>query len=142
MVAGGAQAERNLARATWHLRRSEPTADASTVELCVTPRKNNLGPVGPAVAFAVTFGEDRTTLRTIDAATVEDFAPKLPLWQRMRATLRQRGAMTAAALAESLGADAFAVYKAAARDKGRTFVRFDGPDGVQQIGLKDIGHVS
>lgn len=127
----------NLARATWHIKRSEPTASDATVELCITPRKANLGPLGLPFAFRVSFSDGQTTIRAIDAATVDDFAPKLPLWQRMRAALKREGAMTAVALAELLGEDAKAVYKAAERDQGRAFVRFDGPDGVSRIGAKE-----
>lgn len=129
----------NLARATWHIRRSEPTADERLVELCVTPRKNNLGPVGSPFAFRVTFDEGRTSFRTIDAASVEDFAPRLPLWQRIRATLRKEGPLTLAALADELDAKVDSIEKAVKR-QDQTFTRVTGPDGVFRVALLDPAH--
>lgn len=128
----------NLARSTWHFKRSEPTADSDTVQVCLTQRKHNLGPLALPFAFQVTFGE-RIVITKIDVATVEDFAPKLALWQRLRSHLKSKGLQTVYEAATALDADVTYINKVVSRDKGRTFVRVDGPDGVSRVGVKDRG---
>ena len=126
--------------------RREPTGrrsrcrSAGLVEIAVFNRKANLGPIRPPFGLRLTFGQDRTSVHTLDVATVEDFAAKLPLWQRVRSALRG-GPMTYAELATALDAKVDSVEKTVKRDmlRGdrRTFARLDGKDGVARVALLD-----
>lgn len=129
----------NLARATWHLKRSEPVmGDTSSVDVCLTQRKNNLGPMTLPFAYRVTFDAQQTSVARVDAASIEEFAPALPLWQRLRVTLRRGGAQTVADLARQLETTVDTVNRTIKRDNGRAFLRLDGPDGVSRVALKDV----
>ena len=75
--------------ATWNIKRASTTDDGATVTLGAFPRKFNLGPHPPAVGIQVTFDGDRVHFARTDIATIEELAESVPLWQRMRSTLRR-----------------------------------------------------
>jgi hypothetical protein len=124
----------NGARATWFFKAASVTPDGLTIG-CFN-RKANTGPLRPAVGFEITFAEGRVTFRRADVADVEELAAALPLWQRMRQLLGEaREPLTAATIAEQLGAPVKTVEKVVIRSKGRMFARLDGADGVSRIRL-------
>jgi hypothetical protein len=124
----------NGARATWYAQRADESPDGRQITIGLFNRKANTGPLRAAVGFELSFDADRTCIRRVDLADVQDFAAKLPLWQRMAHTLR-RGPMTMAALAEDLDAKVATVERAVDRSKGRLFARVPSADGVTRIAL-------
>ena len=50
-------------------------------------RKANAGPLLSARGLRVSFGDGRIGIRQTDLAEHDDFAAKLPLWQRMKGAL-------------------------------------------------------
>jgi predicted transcriptional regulator len=86
----------------------------------------------------VTFDGDRIRVHRHDVAQMEDFASKLPTWQRMLAALRS-GPMTQVALASELEVSQDAIKKAIQRSR-TTFTRIEGSDGVTRIALMDRGN--
>jgi hypothetical protein len=68
----------------------------------------------------------------VDLATVEGLAERLPLWQRM-VHLLKTGPMTLAQMADELDAKVDSVSKAA--NRGKTFTKISGSDGITRIAL-------
>lgn len=127
----------NGARAVWFVKRAETAAaDTADVDLGVFHRKANLTAMRPAFALRATFTDERVTFTLTDAASVDDFAQRLPLWQRVRGTLRG-GPLTLAAIADELEAQVGSVEKAVRRGEGKVFTRVTGSDGVTRWGLLD-----
>jgi hypothetical protein len=123
----------NSARCTWLLKRSEDTADGRVI-VALTNTKANLGARRPAVGFAVDFTPDRTLIRDVDLAEVEEFASQLPLRVRLQHVLKH-GPMTIAALAEEIGGKTDSIQKTLKRGS-KDFVRApDLSDGTQRWAL-------
>lgn len=130
----------NGCRACWFLKRSEGGADSAEVDLGVFPRKANLGPLGAAFGLRATFSEDRLRFAKVDVATLDDLAPKLQLWQRVRSVVVRSGPLTVHAIAEHLDAKVDSVKKAVERGEGKTFTRVTGADGVFRWAALDRAH--
>ncbi len=79
----------NSARATWHVRRSNPDDDSDEISTLVTPRKANFGRLKPPSAYNITFGE-RVTIKRASVAQREEFTPFISFAQRLYAALRTR----------------------------------------------------
>lgn len=124
----------NGARLTYFAKRAEETAQGEPITVGLYCRKSNTGPRPAAIGFEFTFSEFGTRVRRVDLAASDDLAPRLPLWQRMRHTLRA-GPKTMATIAEELDAKVGSVEKVVDRSKGRMFVRAPGTDGVTRIAL-------
>jgi hypothetical protein len=121
----------NGARATWFVKPGE--ADGSTLRIGLFSRKSNLGPQQPAIGYEITFGEDRTTFKRVDVATVDELADSLPLWQRIRQVVRT-GPVLVHELASELDAKPETIERTLYRYK-KVFVRVEGRDGVSRWGL-------
>jgi hypothetical protein len=91
----------NSARATYFMERSAESVDGQGMTVGVFNRKANLGPQQPAFGFQFTFTDDRTLISRTQLSDVQDFAHKLPLWQRMSHLLK-RGPLPVATLVEEL----------------------------------------
>ena len=76
----------------------------------------------------------RSAVQTVDLATVEGLADRMPLSARIAATLK-RGPMTIAAIAEELDAKPDSVIKAV--NRGRLFTKVPGSDGIARIALME-----
>ncbi len=97
-------------------------------------RKANLGPLSQALAYRFTFSPGGIAIARIAAATVDEIAESLPLWQRIKESLTH-GPRTLAHLAGELGAKVDTVDKAVKR-KPHLFTRLtDTPDGVHRIAI-------
>ena len=125
----------NGARATWHVKRSEADGNAGGMTLGVFHRKANSGPLLSARGLRVTFG-DRITIHQTNLAEHDDFAGKLPLWQRCVGALKT-GPLTLSELAEAVDAKLDSVIKTVKRSEGKTFTKLPGADGKPRIYLVD-----
>lgn len=134
----------NMFRATWNLKKSENTGPTEMIVACHN-RKANLGPLLPSVGFRLLYGPERTRITTTDLASVDDLAPGLKLWYRVRAVLQDGAPRTYAALAEELGEKVDSVEKAVKRKaagKDAIFTRLTSPDGVQRVALAEHRYAS
>jgi hypothetical protein len=123
----------NGARATWNVKLSTDAAPGtSEITLGFYNRKSNLGGLLPAFGLGVTFATDRTMIRRIALADVEDLAADLPIWQRMERALTTPKTMVA--LAEELSAKVDTI-DANVRRKRNVFTRVPGDGGIQRIAL-------
>jgi hypothetical protein len=92
----------NGARMTYHVKQAAEAPEGATV-IGVYPRKSNLGPLGAAVGFDISFADDRTRFRRTDLAQAADLAAALPLRQRILGLVRT-GPLKLVEIAEELGA--------------------------------------
>ena len=125
----------NHARATWYIKRATDTPDSRAVDVALFNRKANTGPARPALGLEVTFDSNRIEIHRRDVAQMQDFASRLPTWQRMISLLRD-GPQTQATVASELNVSGEAIRKAVARGKS-TFTRVEGSDGITRIALMD-----
>jgi len=123
----------NSARSTWFAKRSEADGNPGEVTVALFHRKCNTGPLLSARGLRITFGGGRITIQPTDLAESDDFAGKLPLWQRMRGTLKQ-GPLTLVAMAGELDAKVDTLDRTVRRSP-RLFTRVAGADGVTRIAL-------
>jgi hypothetical protein len=86
----------------------------------------------PALAYDVTFQADRTILQRVDVSQVDELAESLPLWQRMKRTLRS-GPRTLASLADELGAKVDTLDRTARR-KSDVFTKVSR-EGIAHLAL-------
>jgi hypothetical protein len=127
----------NNARSTWFVKRSDADGDAGQMTLALWHRKSNSGPLLSPRGLRLRFGEDQIEIRPTDLTDSEQFAPTLPLWQRMKGQLSP-GPMTLEALAEEIGAKPDSVKKVVDRSQHRKdpmFTRVVGADGQTRISL-------
>ena len=124
---------------TWFIKRIDHTGDPDTITLGIFNRKNNFGRQGSPFGLELAVESDeagvlsRVRLRKTDVADIDELAPALPLWQRIRHQLKA-GPMTIARLAEEIGAKVDSIEKAAKR-KSNVFARVHGNDGVYRLAL-------
>lgn len=123
----------NGARSTWFAKRSDE-AGVGPTRVALFNRKSNVGPLAPAVGYAVSFEDGRIAFDRTDVATMTDLASRLPIGQRINAVLKS-GAMTVAEIASELDEKVDSVAKAVRRGESKVYVRTPGPDGVYRIGL-------
>jgi hypothetical protein len=120
----------NLVRVSWFAKAQASDTRSDGPLICVFHhRKRNGLPQLPSVGISFQFEAGRIHIQRCDlAAQAPDLAASLPLWQRMRDTLRH-GALTVADLAEQLDAKPDAIKKAAQRGS-RVFIKLDGGLGI------------
>lgn len=126
----GSQFFWNEARSVWVL---ESHATPDRLVLACHHRKNNNGPQQPAVGFEFLFRNGRIDVRPCNVADTAELADGLPLWHRMRETLRQ-GPLAIHELADRLEAKPDTIAHTARR-KALLFTRVLSADGIQRIGL-------
>jgi len=127
----------NFFRSTWNLKKSEATGPHELIVACHN-RKANLGPLLPSVGFRLEFGTERTYVSTVDLAKVDDLAPGLRLWYRVKVALQDGPPRSIADLAEELGEKVDSLDKAIKRKsvgKDALFTRVPGSDGAPKIAL-------
>jgi hypothetical protein len=124
----------NSARCTWNIKleRDDTGERGRQKVLGLFCRKNNLGDLHSAVGLAVSFDAGRVTFTPTDLAQTAELVTDLPLWQRIRETVR-RQPLTVAAIAEQLDAKADSVDRIVRRHK-TVFTRVPG-NGIQRIAL-------
>ena len=123
----------NLCRASWLVKKeSGATDDLVTVGLF--PQKQNDGARVKPAGLEFAFGAERIDVRTVDIATVDGLAERMPISARMAAALK-RGPLTCAQLSDELGAKLDTVIKAANRSKA--FTKVAGSDGITRIALAE-----
>jgi hypothetical protein len=127
----------NSARSTWYVKRSEEGASEQLVTIGLYNRKANTTRRHGPRAFEFTFDDDAWTTRVqpVDVADVDDLAAKMPLRHRI-AALVATGAKTYAELAAATDAKVDTIERTIRRDKGKTFARMVGPDGITRHGLR------
>lgn len=124
----------NGARAVWYAKAAETGLAGDRVSLGLFCRKMNTGRIPRPVGFEIDFGDEQTTFRSIEVTDAPELASSVPLKHRIQHAVRG-GALTVAELAEELDAPQDSIKKAIARDRGKTLVRFPGPEGSAQVGL-------
>jgi hypothetical protein len=118
----------NLIRAGWFIK-AQPSIEGGPLICAYHHRKRNGLPQQPSVGIAIHFEIGRIRITRCDLAdSAPDLAAGLPLWQRMRDSLRY-GAKTIADLAEELDAKPEAIKKAAQRGT-RMFTKLEGGLGI------------
>jgi len=126
----------NSARATWHIKRSNPNDDRDTIYTLVTQRKCNFGRVRPAMSLGITFGRT-IDIRRASVLAAEEFAPSLTLPQRIMATLNSKPLSGDVLRAEFPDSKPDTLRKTIDRMLERgTLVRFQHIDGQEVIGIK------
>ena len=125
----------NSARSTWFLQRATDTAGDTEVHLAAYHRKANTGRLLPALGFRLSFEPTRTIVsrQDVNAGGSEELSGKLPVWQRMKATIQALGPTTPALIAEEIGSSVETVGR-----MGRKFKIFTpvmGADGQRKIAL-------
>ncbi len=118
---------------TWFAKTETTAPDGRTATLGLFNRKFNSGPPQPAVAFEVTFEDERTVFQRTSVADNPELAIRLPLWQRMTHLLR-RGPLFMTEIAEQLEVAENTVVKTLAR-KTQLFTRVPSTTGVRRIAL-------
>jgi hypothetical protein len=122
------------ARCTWNVKLAA-TAPGQ-INTGLFNRKSNFGPLRPAVGFQIDFDDERTWIRRVNVADVNELAENLPLWQRMQMLLRHGPPKTLASLADELSTKVETLDRTIRRKSG-LFARVPGSDGITRIGLVD-----
>jgi hypothetical protein len=119
----------NGARATWFGKSINATSDHSFT-LGMFNRKNNLGPLLPAVGYEVSFRAGETTFARTSLADVAELADKLSTFERIVSALKA-GPLTVSELADNLDAKLDTVEKTVKRhtEKGR-LIKLMAANGV------------
>lgn len=113
----------NLARMTWSIKK-QPGATDDVVTVGCFPAKQNDGARVKPTGIEFTFTGDTIGVRSVDLATIEGLAERLPMAARIAAVLRS-GPLTIAQVAEELDAKPDSVEKALRRGMGTKFTRFE-----------------
>jgi hypothetical protein len=78
----------NMARMTWYVQLADGAPGDPQVTIGLYNRKVNRGPKRPPIGFAFAFETDRTSVRRVDIADVEDLSAKMTVAERVVALLR------------------------------------------------------
>ncbi len=81
------------------------------------------------MGYEFRFEGERTHVRQVNVADVDDLAARLPINQRIRAVLGRSGALTVAQLAEHLEVPERTLRRTVERGMGKTYTRVSAPDG-------------
>jgi hypothetical protein len=123
----------NLARSTWYVKATDETPDQTTLDIGLFNRKANLGAKTRApLAFRITFSEDSTTFKSIQAAAVPKLAEKMSIRQRMAHALKA-GAMTSEVLAQEIGAEVGSIDREARRHRDQFTILQGGKLGLKAV---------
>lgn len=126
----------NSARATWHIKRSNPDDDGPMIYTLVSQRKCNFGRLKPPLTLSINFGENITIGRS-SVLSAPEFAPSLTIGQRVWATLG-RQSMTRDSIRDTFESDKWdSVKKVLNRglESGK-LIAFQKADGTEVIGIK------
>ena len=105
----------NGARATYLVKRAESGPNNALVEVSITNKKSNSGPLLPPVGVRLTFTENRTEIDPFDVAQSPDLSSSLPIWQRVKSLVATGPGLTVKELAEELCVPPGSVAKAVSR---------------------------
>jgi hypothetical protein len=128
----------NLCRASW-LVKKQPGVTDNLVTIGCFPQKQNDGARNRPVGLEFNFRAEQIDLRPVDLANVDGLSDRLGLPARMKHFLI-RGPRTYAEIAEELDAKVDTVIKAA--NRGTTFTKVLGQDGITKIALAEKQHVA
>jgi len=120
-----------LVRSAWFLVAQQ--GDGSRLITGFYHRKSNLSRLMPAIGFSITFGADRTVIGRCNLEEAPELAERMPLWQRIKDTLKANGPQAIPDLAERLNAKPDAIRKAVQRST-RTFTKVTA-DGTAKLAL-------
>jgi hypothetical protein len=125
----------NSARCTWNIKleREDTEHGSSRKTLGLFNRKNNLGDLHAPVGLDVAFEQGHVTFTPADLRDTADLVTELPLWRRIRDTVK-RQPLTLVAIADELGAKTDSVERIIRRHKA-VFTRVPNADGVPRIAL-------
>jgi AAA domain len=128
---------RERARLVYYLRAAD-SPNPSRMPVAFYCRKNNLGPLPPAVGMTLTFEEDGGPIAIVRSSVTDsaDLADRLPVRVRIRSAL-QGGALTYAEIAAETDVSVNTIIQTIGRDKSGSVMRVVGADGVTRWGLAD-----
>jgi hypothetical protein len=127
----------NSARATWHVKRSNPDDDGPDVHVLLSQRKCNQGRLRAAFALALTFGDQIVRITRSSAADVPEFASSLTLLQRIRALVARRATDLQALIVEFPDEKPDTVKRVVRRGVERgILVKLQTYDDKELVGLK------
>lgn len=92
----------NLARSTWNVKRAEGTPGDSVLHVALHHRKANTTARQRSLGFELSFSRERTGVRRVDLAEVDELASQLSTPERIRNVLRSEGRMKRQALRAEL----------------------------------------
>lgn len=127
---------KNLSRIAWSLRKQATSSD-DVVVVGAFPTKQNDGARLRPVGFQFTFTDEAINVASVNLATVEGLADRLPLSSRI-AHLLKRGPMSFADIATALDAKVDSIMKAVNRSRAFTKVA-DPLSGTTRIALLERG---
>lgn len=125
----------NSARATWHVKRSNPDDDGQMIYALVTPRKCNFGRLGSPLSLSINFGQTIQINRSSVLAAPE-FGPSLTIGQRIWAVLSRQN-MTRDDLKTELGQENWDTTRRTINRGLETgkLIAFQRADGIEVIGI-------
>ena len=130
----------NFGRSNWFIKRTLDVDQGSRFSLGLFHKKSNFSKYCPPVGLEIEFTDQRTMLRRVDVADVEEFAKNLPVKSRVYQALKS-GLRTIAELEDATGANTDSIKKALNRDRGRLFQCITStPDRVHRWGLLENRH--
>ncbi len=122
----------NLARATWYAKGDE---DGDSLTVGLYHRKNNTGRKESPIAVRIDFEGASTIMQRVDLAGVPTLAAKLSIADRAEALMRS-GAKTILEIADELESSPESVGRTLRRLRGKRFMVFRGPSGIDVWGLQ------
>lgn len=128
----------NLSRSVWHLKQATEEATDDAITIAFFHKKNNLGRKSQPVGLELRFSGGQPRIRSVELATVESLASKLPLQQRIKHLL-MKGPRSIEDLVTELDAKPDTLKRVVRRfsegNKFQMFVRLPSTDGTDRIGL-------
>lgn len=127
----------NFGRMTWFVKRTTDTLSADSFSLALVHRKTNISHLRPPVGLEVAFSDGRIGIRRIDVASVDEFATKLKVGDRVAHALKG-GLRTVAEIVAETNAKEDTVKKTLDRGRNSKFVCVtQTPDGIHRWGLRE-----
>ena len=111
---------RELARNVWEAQRAE---GINPVRVALHHRKNNFGPLKPALGFELSFENESVHLTACDPELEPEFMEKLPLHSRIRNLLEDGEARTSQEIAADLEASLQLVKNALSKGDGSKWLK-------------------
>jgi len=124
---------RELARNVWEAQRAE---GANPVRVALHHRKNNFGPLKPALGFELSFENDSVHIQACDPELEPEFLEKLPIAARIRNLLEDGELRTSQEIADALEANLRTVKNSLSQGEGQKWHKIGDNKFTQWTVLK------
>lgn len=111
---------RELARNVWEAQRAD---GANPARVALHHRKNNFGPLKPALGFELSFENESVTIQSCDPEQQPEFQEKLPIVSRIRNLLEDGVMRTSQEIADELQASLQTVKVSLSRGEGQKWTK-------------------